>query len=443
MKAITTGDDEIYIRLVPSRSDSSPEFARRNRRPGEGPTRAYDALIYTNLNLPGFSHLDPGPVPQSDEATTIPLAAVEQVVVKWSRYEEYLADFVEGLKEPGKMADRLFETLSPGLQVLFSDQKLADRPVRVWWDCETPEVEDFPWELMAYRHRGPSLDFSFVRGQPPSQPVPKVPLRGPLRMAFIHNPDVTPWWLQEVLTKLSPTVRVIQLTIPPHEALKTAAREGYELVHIVADGIVSLSYEGVLYFYGSPSVEVSASELSSLLNGSRVSVLSLTEPETQNPDKVLIGPYEVPSAYRAFAYLNRAIFPLPNIVAPLGPSLYWQKEQFWQRFYTSLNETHEIEKAMAGGRAGDHPAMALFLRQSQRRTFEPLASAQEAPVVEPTQISADLQQSIKMVNQLKTLQARFGDMPEGVKKFFTRETARQVKLEAELGPWLKGEGERS
>jgi hypothetical protein len=438
MSAITTRDDEIYIHLVPSRRN-----LRLGEGPtGEGPTGAYEAFVYTNLNLSGFSPRDPGRVPKSDEKTTMPLVAVEQVVVKWSRYQEYLAYFVEGSKDPDMMGYRLFETLSPGLQVLFSDQKLADRPVRVWWHCETPEMEDFPWELMAYRRRGSSPDFSFVRGQPPSTPSPTVPLRGPLRLAFIHNPNVTPRWLEDMLTSFGPNLQVTNLTMPPHNAMETAAREGYELVHIVADGIVSLSYEGVLYIYGTPSLEVSAGELSSLLNGSRVSVLGLTEPVAQNADTVLIGGYEVPSAYRAFAYLNRSIFPLPNIVAPLGPTTDWQLMQFWQRFYHTMDETHEIERAMAAGRA-EFPGMALYLRQTQRRTFERLKPAHQVTAADPTKLNADLQQSRGMVSQMKYLEKRFGDMPESVKYFLDKESARQMKLMADLDPWIKRGGDES
>ena len=116
---------------------------------------------------------------------------------------------------------------------------------------------------------------------------------------------------------------------------------------------------------------------------------------------------------------------------------------FWHNFYTALNESLQVEKAMAEGRgAGPPVAMALYLRQSQRLTFKRLKPGQKAPAVDPSQVYTDLQQSREMVSQLKTLE-KSGDMPESVKRFLDKESARQVKLKADLDPWTKGEDDKS
>jgi hypothetical protein len=438
MNANMPRNDEIYIRLAPSPPDLSQELqSSESRKTVQELMRSYDAFIYTNLTLPGLSPRDPSQPIEKDSLTMLPLVAIEHVVVKWSRYQDYLATFVEGTKDPIKMRYKLFEILSSGLQALFSGQKLADDPVRVWWSCETPELEDLPWELIAYGSRSGSFNFSFVRGRPPSTPTPQVPLSGPLRLALIYQPSVTPAWLIGALTPL-PGIEVIHLTGSPRQALLNAARQGFELVHLVADGLVSLAYEGILYLFGEDSPELSVSELSALLNGSRVSVLSLTEPQISTPDVVQIGHYEVPSAYRAYAYLGRSTLPLPNIIAPLGPHEFGQMNLFWRNFYTELNQSLRIEAAIAFTQASVPPiAMTLFLRQSQQHTFHRLAPTQQIPSVDPNQVNADLQQSREMVSQFNSLQERYGDLPESVKKFLDNESTRQAKLVAALTPWLE------
>lgn len=230
------------------------------------------------------------------------------------------------------------------------------------------------------------------------------------------------------------------MTGSPREALLQAVREGYELAHIVADGTVSLAYEGILRL-GDPStkskLELAPSELSALLRGSRLSILGLTEQESSSDKTIVIGSYAVPSAYRAFVYLGNSRLPLPNIVAPLGPLDDWQMNQFWYGFYSSLAATLKIEEAMASGRSGGSMAMALFLRQQHRRTFQRLEPTHEAPEVDPNQVFADLQVSSAMVAQLRALGDRYGELPDTVHQFIDSESKRQEQLTTALSPWTQ------
>jgi hypothetical protein len=436
-----TRQNEIYIRLSPALHTLREEFRQSTTSSVGEMTSSYDAYIYTHMSIPGLGQTGSSNLPNTiDPLTSMPLRAIEHVVVRWNRYQEYLASFFDGTKDPMKMRAKLFETLSPGLELFFEGYPLGDSGIRVWWSCESPELEDLPWELLIYSKRGGASDLSFVRGQPPSTSVPKVPFSGELRLAFIHTPGLAPTWLTNGLGQLPPAIQVIPMTSDPREALEQAAREGFELVHLVVDGIVTAAYEGVLYFHGNPSPELPASELSTLLKGSRVSVLGLTEADTSNPDVIQIGPYEVPSAFRAFAYLGRSPLPLPNLVIPLGPHLPHQLEWFWHNFYANIGESLKVEQAMASARAAipkpETTAMALFLHQDLQHTFHRLEPTESTPLVDPLQANADLQQSLNMVSQLNLLKEKYGDLPESVQKFVRTESIRQAKLQADLEPWV-------
>ena len=437
----TSSFEEIVVRVVPSRFTTSKATEVDNFPSSSAePIRSYDALIYTNVNIPWLAPLASPLSGQSPLVAGLPLTAIERVVVRWSRYQDYLAAFVEGEKAAFLMRERLFETLSPGLEMLFSGQPLSDQPVRVWWSSKTPELEDLPWELVAYaERRGAGRQFSFVRGLPPETPVPKVPVTGRLRLAFIHEPSSTPELLRSVLEGLSSDkLEVIPMTGPPREALLQTVREGYELAHIGADGTVSLAYEGVLWLHDPVVPQFAPGELSAMLRGSRLRILALTERVSSSPDTVEIGSYVVPSAYRAFVYLGNSRLPLPNVVAPLGPVDAWQRNQFWHNFYTGLAASLEIEEAMAQGRSSGSAAMALFLRQQHKLTFQRLEPTHKVPDVDPSQMNADLQVSRDLVGQLRALETKYGSLPERVDSFLKQESARQEQLVADLSPWTQG-----
>lgn len=270
---------EIVIKISPARSTTSSPRQFESSSPNRESKRTYDALVYTDLPVP-LSRPEKPPAGQPDRIAGLPLVGREKITVRWSRYQEYLGAFLEGDKAPDLMRERLLEAMPPGLENLFIQPFPSNQPVRVWWACETPELEDLPWELLTYRNRNEPPDrFSFVRGLPPETPVPILPAGDRLRLAFIHDPQFTPPPLMNAIhTLASPNIEVIPMPQFPRKALEQIVKEGYELVHIVADGIVSSAYEGILYFHGgrSTSPEISPGELSSALRGSRVSVLSLT-----------------------------------------------------------------------------------------------------------------------------------------------------------------------
>jgi hypothetical protein len=234
----------------------------------------------------------------------------------------------------------------------------------------------------------------------------------------------------------------------PRQALQRAVREGYELLHIVADGIVSLAYEGILYvpdhfqLRDPTSPKIPPSELSGLLRGSRVRVLALSPPQG-NPDVVPIGGYLAPSAHRAFSYLGRSSLPLPSIVAPLGPLDDQVLFKFWDGYYRGLGETLRIEEAMAQGQLDvwgekyDPIAMALFLRQPHQYLFRRRPPTGRTTEEDPTQVQVQLEVSQDLVARLRVMGTHYDELPENVTKFIDRESARQERLATELDPWLQ------
>jgi hypothetical protein len=409
--------------------------------------KAYDAYIYTHLPIDGLSQPDADAPSDRLWFMDMPCVSVERVVVRWSRYEDYLGAFVEGTKDPYRMRSKLLALLSPGLERLFGGQPVADLSVRIWWHSETPELEDLPWELIAYPEPSFTDHISFVRGAPLALAIPKVPIApdAPLRLAYVHAEHATPPVLDDVLHHLPPSVELIDLGGDLRKALKIAVAEGFELLHIVADGIVSLAYEGVLYLpHEDPycqGVEIWAGELSSLLAGSRVSLISLTETVT-DPDTMQIGRYEVPSAYRAFAYLARSYYqPLPNIIVPLGPAETSMIHSFWSAVYDQLASSLSVEEAVAAGRWQAPVPMALFLRQNLKHTFHRLREDEDAPATDPNQVSKELQISYDMVDKLESIKTHYGELPDSVTDFLAEESARQERLESDLDPWMGSEGE--
>ena len=433
---------QIIIRIVPASSTTSPNQTTRE------PVRSYDALIYASMPITwpnGITILTPPPGRPSSMAG-LPLIAVEHITVRWNRYQEYLAGFFEGEKAPYLMRDRLLEAISPGLQALFSNQQLSPLPVRVWWSSETPELDDLPWELLAYTDRRPPpgpLTFSFVRGVPPAAPVPKLPISGPLRMALIRHQDITSPGLSNGLNNLPPNITVTEFAGPrPREMLQVAAREGYDVIHLVTDGIALLSCEGLLYLFDEQAPRISASELSSILLGSRAGVLSLTPPGTDSPDVVTIANRQVPSAYRAFVYLGRSSLSLPTIIAPVGPIEPSWLAGFWHNFYTTLAETLAVEEARAAGLANVPPvALALFLRQQYRHTYLQATATPVGSASDPAELNAQLQISRDVLSQFREMQSKYKQvtLPDSVARFLDSTAVRQQELQAQLEPYMQAE----
>src|SRR5687767_13163025 len=170
--------EEIVVKISPARMWSSGSVRLTtdvSSRVNEA-KRSYDALIYTQLQLPQLKRPDKPPSGQPHEIAGLPLVGRELLTVRWSQYQEYLAAFVEGDKVVQFMRERLLETMPDGLESIFSEALPTSKPVRVWWSSDTPELEDLPWELATHRGRShPAERFSFVRGLPPDTPLPILP----------------------------------------------------------------------------------------------------------------------------------------------------------------------------------------------------------------------------------------------------------------------------
>jgi hypothetical protein len=443
----STRYQEVVVRLMPlpaSDSDRSRSYSRSRET-----VRSYSALVYTNLNL-GQAARPTLSGPLADEPMTmggLPLSSLEQVSIRWGQYQEYLANFIIGAKGPSQFSHRLFEALSPGLETLLSGT--LSGPLRIWWSAKTPELEDLPWELVAYatpqaRDAASSNSIFFVRGLPPDSVAPLLPLSGPLRLGFIYDPNKKPNSLAAALSQLAPGVDVVEMTGPPRDELRKAIQQGFELLHIVADGIVSLAYDGILYLHDPSTPQIPASELSGLLSGSRVAILSLSAPEGDyTPDTMTIRGISVPSAFRAFAYLGSANVPLPSVAAPLGPLPDFLESNFWREFYAGLGASLAVDKAILGALQlnGQALPVALFSRHTygqlfRQRTVEVLGQEDD-----PGQISLQLSVSQKMVQTLGALADDYPEIASSVGSYISGETARQDKLKAQLSPWVELEGD--
>lgn len=475
--------------------------------------QSYDAWIYTNLEIPG---LEASPAPASEsakEVSGLKLAGRGQVKVHWEHYKEYLRTFTRGEKAAYKrfwgakdsqkqhasdaaaVRTLLFEMSSPALQALFvGELNITERPLRVWLHCNPPELADLPWELLTCALRKKAkTNFSFVRGLPPAQPLPRVPVEGRLRLAFIHDPRSTPNAIINAMQGLKSTLDVVEMTEHPREALKRAAKEGFELVHLVADAAVSLGNEGLLYLRQPPSesseriplhpfarrayrlalnnprffkvlfsekrllewnerlidrldIETcSAEELCAILRGSRVTLFSLSTPKTDDND---IGRFDgalLPAVYSAFASLGSFTM-LPNIIAPLGACDESALEKFWSTLYSQLmnsspsspqqsRPSFSLEEAMAVA-LEESPTvlMALFLRQRLGREFTNRVVRIGEDGEDPNRANAKLQVERRLLEQLRAIDSNYRDIESRVSDtpLIQAEIERQSKLGQEI-----------
>lgn len=499
---------EVIVRIAPSRNQTSDELVVAvPLTTDKAGTRSYDAIIYADIELPGLQTTNDFSPYEAKELRGFPLRGVEQVVVCWASYREYRASFTRGeLAAHRKLWERLtgggaddtatlknlrsklFGQPSQGLKSLLSGEVATDRPLRIWWSSAIPDLVDLPWELLAYEgHRQAKGNFSFVRGVPSRTPIPRIPVTGSLKLAFIDAGVRTPDALYAALKDL-PGVAVTRMEEPPRRALQRAIREGFELVHMVADGSVSHSYECVLYLSSSTQLQqqrssplmrrilrlalgaavrlrtilgnnlinrmndyiyeeldietCSSGELSVLFNGSRVAILSLTAPKTSDDDPNRLDGTLLPSIYRVFATLGNSPLPLPNIVAPLGPLTDEQLTQFWREFYTRLAEpsSYSVEEALEYAQGGDLTApIALFLRQRLGREFARPTPEKPAPTKEPTLINSELQAARELIEQLQAIDSKYEGLADKISDtdVIAREQTRQGHLERELSRWTQ------
>ena len=445
---------DIIVKTIPEQLSSEQRSLSRSTRDKSTKVKNYDVLIYTELDKFTQSNVIL-PSNQPELLAGLPLASKEKLTIDWNLYEEYLNNFLEGEKLAHFMRSRLIETMSDGLAKLFDNNSPDELQKRVWWSNDASELDDLPWELTAYSTRDPSsVTFSFVRGMPPESLPPLLPVGDKLRLALIFDPSNRPSELIEKLSNvLSLEVVIIESPASLKEAIKKVSKEGYELLHIVTDGIVSLAHDGILIYPNDSddpdkSEQISSYKLSNLLRGSRVRVLGLTPPIRANThlSGVEIKGHQMPSIYRAFTYLCYDDVLLPSSVSPLGPIDMSILVDFWQVFYTKLVERHSAEEAIAEARSVSRfIPMALFLRQTQGKLFK--KQTQEGatrglesniPTSEgavPNETYAELEISKSLLEKLEILQSTYGVLPEGLSEFIEQEGDHQSKLEKDLEQW--------
>jgi hypothetical protein len=437
----------VTIRLAPADAGTATDENPQDASPQSGPeaARVYNALIYTGLaafrSQIGNAPLQPPPgSPASLRGH--PLASIERLRLHWDRYQEYLAQFLVQQKSPIDMSRRLFDAMSPGLERLFSGAVDAGQPIRVWWEAESVELEDFPWELVAYTDKDADEieRFSFVRGLPPETSPALVPMEegAPLRLAIIAEAAAGP--LEKAVDGI-PGLKVVSLTGSPRQMLQQVAGSDFELLHIISDGFTSMASDGVLYFHGAPDPELAALELAACLRPSRVVFLGLSSTLILNPDVAQIGGREAPSVYRAFAYFATADLPLPTTLAPLAPADVDAAMRFWRTFYSQLVTTLSIEQAVGAGRKAGPLPVALYLRHPQeqqfrRRSFLEAATSRAAA---PSQLGTELEISQRLVGRLKNIKTRSGELLTGVEEFVRKEKAHQEQLLDQLAPWRESD----
>jgi len=479
---------EVIVRIISAHSDSFEEDDKSEYEKKKN-LGSYNALIYAPSDLLTSDSTISIPEDQARTLRDMPLAMIEKVVVDWDYYKDYLRSFLFGEKSAleGLGRDKIFCEVSGDLSSLLSGKLISNRPLRVWWDLVNPKLFELPWELLAYTEEGYDLsEISLVRGLPPTNSVPRVPVGKQLRLAFIHEPNSTSAALIAALQGL-PQISVSDMTDPPLEALQRALQDGYELIHLVADGSTSLAYEGYLYLRrpsrlryldSSASYEnsyvrrarrlwlnlykllepflparqsawinkrlfdllaldkLTPAELSSMQRGRPLSILCLSPPKSSDKDPGRIDGVLLPGVFRAFSCLGNSPLPMPNIVAQVGATDETNMESFWHHFYLELSQSLVIESAMSAGLKASSPQpFALFLRQRQRNTFE-----RDKPSENVTQINAELEESRETVEELRALLGQNDSMSALVAKYEERETARQQHLEEKLLPYLQ-EGE--
>lgn len=465
---------EVLVRVTESRRykpGDSPE--------DDGAARLYDALIYSKSELPGLDFSSPPSQYDKQQLRGSPLRGVEKIGFNYRQYRRYTDSFVGGEQEAASrlaevaQSQDLFFGLTQMLSTLLSTGVGSSRATRVWWSCDSSYLASLPWELLVSKEQRAEGAPSFVRGLPPTVAPPRTPVSDKLRLAFIHDPHHAPPLLLSALSNL-PELEVVPIYDPPRVALSRAVEEGFELIHMVTEGTVSESYEGVLHcsrrtarppvvrnpidFFapyarrvyrfmleGSlalkralPDIalrpsplnraiywindqlyteldieELTARELNAILRGSRVTNVSFSVPATSGHAPDRFDGLLLPKVYRAFASFCGTALPLPNLVAPLGAMSEEQTGSFWREFYTRLAQSncYSVEAALGFARqAAPFSPVALFLSQPSGRDFARVTPERQRPQTEPTKVHAELQATKELMEQLASLDQKYGQV---------------------------------
>jgi hypothetical protein len=407
--------------------------AVRQRTGNESGRQIYDAFVYSPLTLVTPSMSSGTNFPQSFR--DIPLAGIEQITVQPTSHQAYLASFLEGEKGLSSMRDRLLETMSNGLRNLLTK---PSTDLRIWWSSSAPELDDFPWELTANSSGiGGAPQIVLLRGAPPETPIPVLPVDQSPRLAIMGAINRRPDWVNQLCAEFPQIAK--PFNIPLRDALRQAAREGFELVHVFSDGIVSNALDGVLYDHDATSSrpELPPGELSNMLAGTRIAVLALSQANDTSPDALMLAGRSVLSAFRAFAYLGASNLPLPTVIAPLGPIPDEVTDRFWLTFYKELvtrwHLTRSLQEAQKSFSIG--LPVALFCRHAAGRLFQ--LSESVAPVDnERMEVRQDFLQSQQLYATLAHLGKKYSNiLPRTVKEYMTTLEDRQTRLRETLDGW--------
>ncbi|WP_437959781.1 hypothetical protein WME76_09140 [Sorangium sp. So ce119] len=440
---------EILVRVAPL----CPAGRPAPRATGGRVCRRYHAWIYTKLALSSLELGDPGAAdpgvapPPAPEVGGLPLIGHEEIAVHWLSYAEYLSSFYGGEEALLELRRRVAGSISRGLRALLRLRPRAPQRLRIWWSPESPELEDLPWEILFLGERRPPC-LSIVRGDP-GRVVPPLPLRPeqPLRVAVVDPTGGAPAALADALEDLGPGIEVAWIEEDDaRKALSVAIRAGFEVLHVVADGAAPLGLEGLLEFSGDEEDTLSPLELSAMLRGSNVTILSLTPPEIPR-----VGHGGMPTVHHAFARFCHDSAGCPTIAAQLGPMHPRVSREFWRAFYQRLAAALDVEDAMMS--ASERPLMTpvvLFLRHRFGRQFTrqdddtrrspawPTSGAGQTPAgdvpLTPAQVTADLSCSRDLLDAARTLEARYASLGLEFpgKALIERESQRQAGLDEAL-----------
>jgi hypothetical protein len=292
------------------------------------------------------------------ELDDAPLIAMEEITVRWPSYRDYLARIHEGNGLPESFRDTLLDKFGQGLVEQFKDiaRQSKAHPVRLWLHCESPELDELPWEMFA---TGPSGQrrFSLVRGRP-CPAVPLVPIGDRLRIGVIGGDSAC--GIQDALGDTRSVADVEHFPGSARAAIQRAAQQ-CEVLHLVADGDITHSRSGCLRF-GPEEAPIFSLELAHLVFGQRATVITLSAPDEPRSIK------DSPTAYRAFTHLG-ADLQHCSLVAPIAPRRK-ATGVFWGAFYRALHEKLSIEEAVREATASTGPEpVAIFLRHRLGREF--------------------------------------------------------------------------
>lgn len=431
MVAKALGLDSVFVRVVPA-TLSRPQM--QSIGSADSPLQAaYSALVYSKLDIP-IAPVESMSSSIDESWAGEPLRGAETFVVNWARYADFASEYFDGEKAPSSMRDRLFDTLPPRLVDILTGHLPSSQRSRTWFHSDAPEVNQLPWELVAYvEGRRPDVGASFVRGIPPETASPLVPVSGPLRLGLIDPRDGIADAFRGVVAGLGGDLEVVHLSGGIREALRKAVSEGLELIHVIAGASITSSYDGVLEVAASGEDPITSKEIASMLRGSRVQLVGLTPPrdDLSRSRSAYSGS---PSAYRAFTYFATSPYPLPSVVLPVGPMSDRQVTTFWSTFYPAVAGSLDLESAMLDAQRVRVVPAGLFLRQLQVASFKRVT---DQPSVEPNVVGVQLEASHELLRQLDELSS-LGVKAPNLDRLVSREHKRQERLQADVRPWIEG-----